>query len=326
MTPRPHASIVAALAAAVLSLAASLAAAQEFPVREIRSLCNFGPGSGADILVRFYSDRLSKLAGKPVIVENKPGANGALATDALAKSRPDGYTILITPASSTIAAAPHLFKSLPFDTTKDFAAVTTVASLSFVIMVDAAKPIKSIDELIAHLKVKPNHGFYGTGNNTGVIAAELFKAKAGLQTTHAPYKLNTQALTDLLLGQLDFLSYDATWGSIQAQGGKVRILAATAAKRSVALPEVPTLTELGYGGNDVTPWWGVVVPAGTPKAVIDKLAGWFNQITAAEDTKQFLTRTAFDPFPGSPAQMQALMKSDAERWRGYVELAKIQPQ
>jgi tripartite-type tricarboxylate transporter receptor subunit TctC len=326
MTPRPHASIVAALAAAVLALAAPLAAAQEYPVREIRSLCNFGAGSGADILVRFYSDRLSKLAGKSVIVENRPGANGALATDALAKSKPDGYTIMITPASSTIAAAPYLFKSLPFDTSKDFSAVTTVASLSFVIMVDAAKPIKSIEELIAHLKTKPNHGFYGTGNNTGVIAAELFKMKAGLNTTHAPYKLNTQALTDLLLGQVDFLSYDATWGSLQAQGGKVRILAATAAKRSVALPEVPTLAELGYGGNDVAPWWGVVVPAGTPKPVIDKLAGWFNQITAAEDTKQFLTRTAFDPFPGSPEQMQALMKNDADRWRGYVELAKIQPQ
>jgi len=326
MKPRTHGCIGTTLAAAAIALAAPPAAAQEYPVREIRSLCNYGAGSGADILVRFYSDRLSKLAGKPVIVENKPGANGALATDALAKAKPDGYTILITPVSSTIAAAPYLFKSLPFDTTKDFAAVTTIASLSFVIMVDAAKPIKSIDELIAHLKGKPNHGFYGTTNNTGIIAAELFKAKAGLDTTYAPYKLNTQALTDLLLGQVDFLSFDATWAAGQAQGGKIRILAATAAKRSVALPGVPTLTELGYGGNDVAPWWGVVVPAGTPKLVIDKLAGWFNQITAAEDTKQFLTRTAFDPFPGSPEQMQALMKNDAHRWRRYVELAKIQPQ
>ena len=312
--------------AAVLALVAPFALAQDYPSREIRSLCNFGAGSGADILVRFYSERLSRLAGKPVIVENRPGANGALATDALAKSRPDGYTIMITPASSTIAAAPYLFKSLPFDTTRDFAAVTTVASLSFVIMVDAAKPIKSIDDLIVHLKSRPNDGFYGTGNNTGIIAAELFKAKAGLKTTHTPYKLNTQALTDLLLGHVDFLSYDATWGVIQAQGGKVRILAATAAKRSVALPEVPTLTELGYGGNDVTPWWGVVVPAGTPEAVIDKLADWFNRITAAEDTKQFLARTAFDPFPGSPAQMQSLMKTDAARWKSYVELARIEPQ
>ncbi len=326
MTPGSRASIAAALAAAVLAPVAPLAAAQEYPAREIRSLCNFGPGSGADILVRFYSDRLSKLAGKPVIVENKVGANGALATDALAKSKPDGYTILITPANSTIAAAPYLFKSLPFDAAKDFAAVTTIASLSFVILVDAARPIKSIDELIVHLKSKPDHGFYGAGSNTGVIAAELFKAKADLKTTYAPYKLNPQALTDLLLGQIDFLSYDATWAVGQVKGGKIHILAATAAKRSVALPEVPTLTELGYGGNDVTPWWGVVVPAGTPKPIIDRLAGWFNGITAAEDTKQFLARSALDPFPGSPEQMQSFMKSEAERWRRYVELAKIEPQ
>jgi tripartite-type tricarboxylate transporter receptor subunit TctC len=314
------------LAAVAFVLAAPLAFAQDYPAHEIRSLCNFGPGSGADIIVRFYSDRLSKLAGKPVIVENRPGANGALATDALAKSKPDGYTILITPASSTIASAPYLFKSLPFDTTTDFAAVATIASLPFVIMVDAARPITSIDELVANLKSRPNQGFYGTPSNTGVIAAELFKAKAGLKTTYIPYKLNSQALTDLLLGQVDFLSYDATWASSQAKGGKVRILAVTAAKRSAALPEVPTLTELGYGGNDVTPWWGVVVAAGTPKAVVDRLAGWFNQITGAEDTKQFLANAAFDPLPGSPEQMQALLKSDAVRWKRYVELAKIEPQ
>jgi tripartite-type tricarboxylate transporter receptor subunit TctC len=314
------------LAAAVLALAAPFAAAQDYPSHDIRSLCNFGPGSGADIIVRFYSDRLSKLAGRPVIVENKPGANGSLATDALAKSKPDGYTILITPASSTIASAPYMFKSLPFDAERDFTAVTTIASLSFVIMVDAARPFKSIDELVAYLKSRPNHGFYGTPSNTGVIAAELFKAKAGLKTTYTPYKLNTQALTDLLLGQVDFLSYDATWASSQAKGGKVRILAATAAKRSVALPDVPTLTELGYGGNDVSPWWGVVVSSGTPRPIVEKLAGWFNQITAAEDTKRFLANSAFDPLPGSPDQMQALLKSDAVRWKRYVELAKIEPQ
>jgi tripartite-type tricarboxylate transporter receptor subunit TctC len=313
-------------ALALAALFAAPAAAQDYPAREIRALCNYAPGSGADIIVRFYSDRLAKLSGKPVVVENKVGANGALATDALAKSKPDGYTILITPASSTIASAPYLFKNLPFDTERDFTAVTTIASLSFVIMIDAAKPINSVAELIAHLKSKSNNGFYGTTNNTGVIAAELFKTRAGLATTYVPYKQNAQALTDLLLGQLDFLTFDATWAAGQAKGGKVRILAATATKRSVALPDVPTLAELGYGGNDVSPWWGVVVAAGTPRPLVDKLAGWFNQITAAEDTRQFLTNSAFDPFPGSPEQMQALLKSDAVRWKRYVELAKIQPQ
>jgi tripartite-type tricarboxylate transporter receptor subunit TctC len=316
----------AALPAASLALVAPYLPAQDYPAREIRSLCNFAPGSGADIIVRFYSDRLSKLAGKPVIVENRVGANGALATDALAKSKPDGYTILITPASSTIASAPYLFKSLPFDTEKDFAAVTTIASLSFVILVDAAKPIKSIGELIAHLKAKPGAGFYGATSNTGVIGAELFKVAAGVTPTYVPYKQNAQALTDLLLGQVDFLSFDATWAIGQAKGGKIRILAATATKRSVALPDVPTLTELGYGNTDVSPWWGIVVAAGTPKTIVDKLAAWFNQITAAEDTKDFLARSAFDPFQGSPEQMQALLKSDAQRWKRYVEIAKIEPQ
>jgi tripartite-type tricarboxylate transporter receptor subunit TctC len=314
---------LATLAAAALSTAV---AAQEYPAREIRSICNFAPGSGADILVRFYSDKLAKLAGKPVIVENKPGANGAIATGDLARSKPDGHSIMITPASSTIAAAPYLFKNLPFDTTKDFQAVTTIATLSFVILVDAAKPIKNVKELIAHLKTRPNDGFYGTSNNTGVIAAELFKQAAGLKTTYAPYKQNTQALTDLLQGQVDFLSYDATWAAGQVKGGRVRVLAATAAKRSVAFPDVPTLGELGFGKNDVTPWWGVVVPAGTPRPIVERLAGWFNQITNEEDTKQFLARAAFDPFPGSPDQMSALLKSDATRWKGYVELAKIEPQ
>jgi len=313
------------IAAALLCIASPFAAAQDYPAREIRSLCNYAPGSGADIIVRFYSDRLSKLAGRPVIVENRVGANGTIASDALAKSRPDGYTILITPVSATIVSAPYMFKSLPFDSAKDFAAVTTIASLSFVLLVDAASPIKSIAELVTHLKTKPA-SFYGATSNTGVIAAELFKTAAGVKTTYVPYKQNVQALTDLLLGQLDFISFDATWALGQAKGGKLRILAATATKRSVALPDVPTLTELGYGGTDVSPWWGVVVAAGTPKPVVDRLAGWFNQITAAEDTKQFLATSAFDPFPGSPEQMQALMKSEAERWKRYVELAKIEPQ
>ena len=310
--------IAAAFSTAVLS--------QEYPSREIRSICNFAPGSGADIVVRFYSDKLAKLAGKPVIVENKPGANGAIATADLARSKPDGHSLMITPASSTIAAAPYLFKNLQFDSTKDFQAVTTIATLSFVLMVDASKPIKSVPELIAHLKTRPNHGFYGTSNNTGVIAAELFKQAAGLQTTYAPYKQNTQALTDLLQGTVDFLSYDATWAAGQVKGGRVRVLAATANKRSVAFPDIPTLGELGLGKNDVTAWWGVVVPAGTPRPIVEKLSGWFNQITNEEDTKQFLARAAFDPFPGSPDQMTALIKSDAARWKGYVELAKIEPQ
>jgi len=166
----------------------SAAAAQDYPSREIHSICNFSAGSGADIIVRWYSDRLSKLAGKAVIVENKPGNQGTIATDFVAKSKPDGYTLMITPASSTLATAPHLFKRLPFDPQKDFAPVTTLTSLSFVIAVDASKPIKTVAELIQSLKSKKGNGFYGTGSNTGQVAAELLKVRAGLDTTYVPFK------------------------------------------------------------------------------------------------------------------------------------------
>ena len=307
-------------AAALLALPAL---GQEYPAREIRSICNFAPGSGADIIVRYYSDQLSKLAGKPVVVENKPGAQGSIASAFVAKSAPDGYTIHITPASSTLASAPHIFKQLPFDPLKDFAPVTTINALTFVVAVDAAKPFRSIQDLISHLKAKPGHGFYGTQSNSGQIAAELLKSKTGLATVYVPFKVTGDAFTNLLAGQIDFMSVDSTWARGQS---KVRILAVTAAKRAGTMPEIPTLAEAGVPGIDIAPWWGVVVPAGTPRPIIDKLAGWFNQITAAEDTRQFLARAALDPFPGSPEQMSALLKTEIERWGSYVRLARIEPQ
>ena len=301
------------------------AGAQDYPAREIRSICNFAPGSGADIVVRYYSDALAKLAGRPVVVDNKPGAQGLLASDFVAKSRPDGYTLMITPASSTLASAPHLFRKLPFDPVKDFDSVTTLLTLSFTITVDAAGPLRSVQDLVAHLKAKPGEGFYGTQSNSGQIAAELFKAKLGLKTTYVPFKVTGDAFTNLLGGNIDFMSVDSTW-SATMHPARVRILAVTSAKRNSSLPDIPTLAELGLKDFDITPWWGVVVPAGTPRPVIDRLAGWFNQIGAQPETRQFLARQAADPFPGNPDSMAALMKADVERWGRYVKLAKIEPQ
>jgi len=306
-------------------LMATKAEAQDYPAREIRSICNFAPGSGADIVVRYYSDALAKLAGRPVVVDNKPGAQGLLASDFVAKSRPDGYTLMITPASSTLASAPHLFRKLPFDPVKDFDSVTTLLTLSFTITVDAAGPLRSVQDLVAHLKAKPGEGFYGTQSNSGQIAAELFKAKLGLKTTYVPFKVTGDAFTNLLGGNIDFMSVDSTW-SATMHPARVRILAVTSAKRNSSLPDIPTLAELGLTDFDITPWWGVVVPAGTPRPVIDRLAGWFNQIGAQPETRQFLARQAADPFPGNPDSMAALMKADVERWGRYVKLAKIEPQ
>jgi tripartite-type tricarboxylate transporter receptor subunit TctC len=316
-----------AAGAAVLPAASRVAWAQAYPSRPVRWIIGFPAGGGADTVARIVGPWLSERLGQQVVVENRPGANGNIATDLLAKAKPDGYTIMITPASSTLAAAPHLFKQLPFDPLRDFAPVTTINSLAFVIAVDASKPIRTLDELIASLKAKQNNGLYGTGSNTGQVAAELLKAKLGLGTTYVPYKASTQALTSLLQGDVDFLSYDATWASTQMEPkGRLRILAVTSATRSGTLPNVPTLAELGLKDFDITPWWGVVVPAGTPRPVIDRLAGWFNEITDSAETRAFLARAALDAFPGSPEQMAALLRKDMERWGGYVKLAKIEPQ
>jgi tripartite-type tricarboxylate transporter receptor subunit TctC len=314
------------VALALVALSVPAALAQDYPAREIHTVCNYAPGSGADIIVRFYSDQLSRLAGKPVIVENRPGAQGMVANDYVAKSKPDGYTLLITPVSSTVNIAPSIFRTLSYDPKKDLVAVTTIATVSFTIAVDAKSPVRDVAGLVSRLKARPKQGFYGATSNAGNISGELFKAQAGLETTYVPYKANPNALADLLSGQLDFISFDSTWTLQQQNNGFVRILAVTSAKRSGAMPDVPTMREAGFAGYDVTPWWGVLVPAGTPKPVIDRLAGWLNQITNSDEGRKFLARSAFDPFPGTPESAEKLLQSDFERWARYAKTAKIQPQ
>lgn len=317
--------IVFAAALGMLRLAGS-AGAQDYPSKPIVSICNFAAGSGADILVRFYSDRLSKLAGQPVLVENRVGAQGNIATEAAVRAKPDGYTIMITPASSTLAAAPHVFKKLSYDPLKDFTPITTIAKLSFAIAVDASKPYQTMAELIDHLRKKPDHGAYGSGANSGIVSAELVKEIAGLKTTYIPYKVSGQALNELIAGQIDFIAYDSTFLSSQARSGRIRLLAMTSATRLSAFPNVPTLAESGFPGVDITPWWGVVVPAGTPQSVVDRLARWFNQISASDETRDFLAKVATEPFPGNQQMMVELLRRETGDWARYVKLARIEPQ
>lgn len=321
-----RAALAALLASACAALAGASAIAQEYPTREIRAVCSFAAGSGGDILVRYYSDRLSKLAGKPVIVENKAGAQGVIGTEFAARSKPDGYTILITPVSSTLAAAPYLFKKLPYDPVMDFTPVASIARLNFVFVVDARSPVKTMADLVAELKKKPDHGIYGINNNTGQVAAELFKEAAQLKTLQVPYKTTVQGVTDLVGGQVDFLVGDATFFSGQARAGRVRIIAVTGSTRTEALPEVPTMAESGFAGYDLTAWWGVVVPTGTPRPIVDRLSAWMAQINASEETRQFLHNVATDVLSGTPEQMAAMLKQDIVRWGRYAKLAKIEPQ
>jgi len=317
---------------AVLALAiffvALPAQAQDYPTRDIHAICTFPAGTGADVYVRFFCEKLSVLVGRTVIVDNRGGAFGNIGTEAAAHSKPDGYTLLIVPGSSTMAAAVSGFKKLPFDPIKDFTPVTTLARLCFVIVVDPKAPIKSMADLTAHLKAKGPKASYGTSANTGVVAAELYKKHANLpQVIKVQYKENGTAMNDMYAGNLDFLSVDAVWAIEQTRAGRLRALAVTSADRLSVLPDVPTVEEAGvkdYG--DVTPWWAVFVPAKTPQPIIDKLEAWFNQIVKSEETKKFLNNLGGDPFPGNQRMLTQLLSKDIVRWGEYYKLANIEPQ
>jgi tripartite-type tricarboxylate transporter receptor subunit TctC len=224
-----------------------------------------------------------------------------------------------------MAAAPYLYKKLPFDPIKDFTPVTTLASLPFVLIVDAKKPIHSVADLVKHLKSRDG-GFYGGSNNTGIVAAELFKDATKIDARRVAYKNIADSVNDMINGHTDFTFTDATWVVEQAKAGRIRAIAVTSAKRSSVLPDVPTLAEAGYPGIELTPWWGVFLPAGTPQPIVDKLALSFDRIVAMPETTEFLTKFANEPFPGTPDSLRELLAREIKRWGELVALAKIEPQ
>jgi len=279
-----------------------------------------------DIMNRWYGAKLSELIGKPVLVENKPGALGNIASEYVARAKPDGYTIMITPASSTLATSVSIFKKLPFDPVKDFAPVMLISKLGFVVVVDSKNPANTIADLTAALKKKPGNGAYGTGANTGIIAAELYKVRAGLESNQVLYKGIYENLLDMYGGQIDFSTLDPTAAFEPIRTGKLKALAVTSATRLGSLPNVPTMQEAGVADYDISPWIGLVVPAGTPQPIIDKLAAWHRQINATEDAKKTLLQFGMDPLDGDGPAMTALLKRDIVRWGEFAKLAKIQPQ
>jgi tripartite-type tricarboxylate transporter receptor subunit TctC len=311
-----------------LLLASAPAGAQDYPTRDIRAICNFPAGTGADVFVRYFSEKLSGLAGKPVIVENRGGALGNIGTEAAARARPDGYTILISPGSSTMAAAMSTFKKLPFDPQKDFTPVTTLARLGFVLVVDPKSPVKSVAELTAQLKAKKEKATYGVAANTGLVSAELYKKFAGVpHVTKAQYREMQTLQNDMGAGNLDFSFGDPVFAVEQAKAGRIRALAVTSGQRMSALPDVPTMKEAGLPEfGELIAWWAVFVPAGTPQPIATRLEGWFNQIVASEDTRKFLNNLGSDPFPGNSRMLAELLAADITRWREYVKLANIEPQ
>src|SRR5262245_30753852 len=299
--------------------------AQDYPAREIRTICPFAPGTGADIVVRYYASKLADIAGKPVITENRPGAQGLLGTEAVARAKPDGYTISINPVASTMAAATHIFKKLSFDPLKDFEFGGTLLSVSFVLVIAPKDGIQTVADLTKYLKEKKGDTFYGGSTNTGIVASELYKNAIGVDVKRVNYRSAFDAMNEMNSGNLDFYFTDTTTALGQIAAGRYRPLAVTGAKRSKALPDVPTMTEAGIP-MDFAPWWGTVMPAGTPKPIVEKLTGWFEKISAMSETNEFLAKNGLDPLPGGPALLRALLIKDMGRWGEWVKLAQIEPQ
>jgi tripartite-type tricarboxylate transporter receptor subunit TctC len=316
-------------AALMLALAASLAlpqgaAAQQYPSRDIRFICAFPPGSGADVLVRFFAEQLRPVANRTIIVENRAGAGGNIAIEHVARSKPDGYTIFVH-AGSAVAAGMHLYKNPPVDVGKAITVAATINRQPFMLVVDAKSPYKSVADLTAAMKKKGDKASYAAAAPTGRIMGELYKQSAGLQAVEVNYKTAPDSVNDMLSGAVDYGMHDPVFSLAQAREGRLRILAVSTGKRLEANPEMATMVETG-NPMDLTGWWAVMVPTGTPQPVLDQLQKWFVQIVGSPATKEFLNKFGGDPLIETPKEAQARFLKDIKEWGDYIKLAKIEPQ
>lgn len=303
---------------------ALLAQEEKYPSRPIRAICMFAPGTGADILVRWFADKISKISGGNVIVENRPGAFGNIATETVARAKPDGYTIYIAPTSSVLATAPHIFKQLSYDPVESFDHITTISKVPFMFVVDGKGPIKTLADLTAMLKEKGENATYGGSANTGIVGVEIYKKAMGLKTVHVAYRTAQAGFNDVYGGQIAFYTTDYGSAAAPIKQGLLRPLVVTSAERAKATPDVPGARESGIPGLDLTAWWAVHTPKGTPEAIQRQLATWFDQLTADPETEKFLATVGADVYPGKGRNVRDMLIKEIKDWDGYVKLTNIE--
>src|SRR6266446_4316501 len=310
----------------ILALAACASAqAQNYPSRPVRMVVGFPPGGGTDVVARIISPRLSENLGQPVVIENRPGATGTVAAAMVAKSPADGYTIMMGHVSVN-AIAPSLFPNLQYDVAKDFAPITLAASVPHFVAVHPSVPVNSVSELIAYAKARPGKlSFPSAGNgSTPHLAGEIFKSMAGVNLVHVPYKGTGQSMQDLLAGQhqVAFDTVPASAGYVRS--GRMRVLGVSSAKRVPEYPDVPTVAEAGVPGCEVTTWYGVFAPGGTPAAIVNRLHADITNAMQAPDTR---TRLAGDGADGtitrSPEEFAAMVRADVARYAKIIKDAGL---
>ena len=297
--------------------------AQAYPAKPITFVVPFAAGSATDQLARALGQSISTDTKQAVVVDNKAGASGMLAAQSVAKSAPDGYTVLIT-TNTTHAANEHLYKKLPYDAVRDFAPVTALGKGSQVLVVSTSSPYKTVGELIAKAKAEPGKLAFGSGSSSSRVAGELFKQMAGVDILHVPYKSNPLAITDLLGGQIDLMITDTSTGVPQVKGGKLRALGVSTAQRTALLPDVPTIDEAGVKGYDMGYWFAAYAPAGTPPAVVKRLRELLVAGTASASAKIFFDNSGSVPFTTTPEGLAKFQAAETEKWGRVIKAAGIE--
>jgi tripartite-type tricarboxylate transporter receptor subunit TctC len=314
-----------ALAVAALSGIPSVSHAQTYPAKPIRWIVPFPPGGSTDILARVVGQKLTEAWGQPVVVENKGGAGGTIGATEVARAAPNGYTLLMGAIHHTIATS--VYPSLPYDFQRDLAPVTVVAIVPNVLVVNPSVPAKTVPELIAYAKANPGKLTYGSAGvgTAHHLIGEKFNLEAGVDIVHVPYKGSAPAVTDLVAGQVQIM-YDTVASSLpHIKAGKLRPLAVVTAKRSLSLPDIPTMAEAALPGFEVTTWFGMLVPAKTPKDIIAKLHDETVKILNMPDVKKRLIEAGAEPVGNTPEEMAAQIKSETETFAKVVKQAKITP-
>lgn len=290
-----------------------------YPNRPIRLVVPYATGAGTDIGVRIISPKLADALGQQVVVDNRPGAGGIIGAELAAKALPDGYTLVIGSISYTILPSVH--KKLPYDFVRDFAPVSMLVAYPFLLVVNSSLPAKSVKELVALAKARPGQINYASAGNGTVsyLSAEYFKSLTGVSLVHVPYKGVATAIIGIFAGEasVGIYSVSATFPHIKA--GRLRALAATGEKRSASVPDLPTVAEAGVPGYDVSTWFGVLAPAGTPKSIIAKLHGELTRIVQLPEIKERLAANDFEPVGSTPDEFGAFIRKEMVKWAKVVK-------
>jgi len=296
------------------------AQAQGYPAKPIRFVVPYPPGGPLDVIARLLGAKVAESVHQPVIVDNKPGAGGNIGADAVAKSPPDGYTILMG-AVATHAINPTLYANIPYDAARDFIAVTQVASTPNVLVVNPSVPASNVKEFIAYAKANPGKLNFGSGStgSAGHLAGELFKSMAGVDMVHVPYKGAAPAMQDLVGGQIQLMFDNLASSLTQVRAGRIRALAVTTARRSALAPDLPTIAESGLPGFDISTWFGIFTPAGTPRDIVEKLHAEFTRALADREVRDRMLALGAEPVGNAPAEFAAYIRAEADKYARVIK-------